>query len=331
MAEVTDLTTETDRVEETLDGAEVIGPYRKQLLEYRPTTQEEEEFITLDTRQNDWSDVALGLYEQISRETPSDTLYEGGGIAGACIDAAGNEGRLVSTDPGTGEQSIVTSGTTVKSASTPTTGGGGGGGGTVPNVTPTTPTPGNLTQLQLEIVNQAVDFLQMKPPGQKWENDNRAIDGALTNLRQKFPLKAGMAPDMWCALFTTVCVNEACKVVGAKNTCPITLGAAAAVAGKSPPTDTNPEPGDVMWKCCGGRSGHVGIVVSVSSNGSILTIEGNMSDSVAMRRYKNNQGMKFKHAGRMPHTGRARAVNGYGKLEGLAAAGYLKGGKWKTT
>lgn len=334
MAEVTDLTTETDRVEETLDGAEVIGPYRKQLLEYRPTTQEEEEFITLDTRQNDWSDIALGLYEQIARETPSEELYEGGGIAGACIDAAGNIGALVSTDPGTGEQSIVQSGTTVKSVSTPTTTTTTptttSGGGTVPNVQATSPAPGNLTELQKEIINQAVDWLQMKPPGQKWENDNVAIDGALQKLRQTFPDKSGLKPLFWCALFTTVCVNEACKVVGAKNTCPITLGAAAAVAGKNPPTDTNPEPGDVFWKCCGGKTGHVGIVVSVSSNGSILTIEGNSSDAVSMRRYKSNAGMKFKHAGRMPSTGKARAVNGYGKLEGLAAAGYLRGGKWKT-
>jgi len=329
MAEVTDLTTETDRVEENLDGAEVIGPYRRQLLEYRPATQEEEEFITIDTRQNDWSDIALGLYEQISSELPSDVLYEGGGIAGACIDpATGREGRLVSTDPGTGEQSIVSSGTTVKNVTTPTT---GGGGGTIPNVQATTPTPGNLTELQKEIVNQAVDFLLLKPPGQKWENDNRAIDSALTSLRQKFPNKSGMAPDMWCALFTTVCVNEACKVVGAKNTCPITLGASASVTGNNPPVSTIPEPGDIMWKCCGGRSGHVGIVVSVSSNGGILTIEGNMGDAVAMRRYKNNEGMKFKHAGRMPHAGKARPVNGYGRLEGLAASGYLKGGKWKTT
>ena len=322
MAEITDLTTETDKVEESLDGAQVIGSYRAQLLEYAPNTPDEEEFIEIDSRTNDWSDVAFGVYNSISRDLPSDVGYDGGGIAGACIDPASGEIRYDSSDPGSGATNIKPTGTSVKNV-TPSS------NAAVPNIVPTSSTPSNINELQKEIVNQAVDFLQKKAPGQKWENDNRAVDGALTELRQKFPNKSGMAPDMWCALFTTVVVNEACKVVGAKNTCPITLGAAQSVVGNNPPTDTNPEVGDIMWKGGGGRSGHVGIVVSVTGN-TILTIEGNSGDKVCMRKYKVG-GMKFKHAGRMPHSGKARNVNGYGKLSGLASAGYLNSGKWQTT
>ena len=324
MSETIDLTTETDKVEESLDGAEVIGPYRAQLLEYTPTNSNDEEFIEIDSRSNDWSDIALGLYNEISRDLPSDVGYDGGGIAGACVDPATGEIKYASSDPGSGASDIKQTGTTVKDVKTPTT-----TVATVPNIVATSSTPNNINELQKEIVNQAVDFLQKKAPGQKWEDNNVAVDGALTDLRKKFPSKSGMAPEMWCALFTTVVVNEACKIVGAKNTCPITLGASASVVGKNPPTDTNPEVGDIMFKTGGGRSGHVGIVVSVEGN-TILTIEGNSGDAVVMRKYKIG-GMKFKHAGRMQHTGKARNVNGYGKLSGLASAGYLNRGKWKTT
>lgn len=333
MAETTDLTTETDKIEETLDGAQVIGPYRAQLLEYNPPTQEDEEFIELDTRSNDWSDVPLAKWETISKDEPADVAYEGGGIAGACIDPATGDTVYASSDPGTGATSVVPVATTVKGQTTPST--STKPSGAIPNVQATTSAPSNINELQKEIVNQATEWLQKRPPGDKWENGeaNVAIGESLIELRKKFPDRSGMGNQMWCALFTTVCVNEACKVVGAKNTCPIVLGAAAAVTGKTPPTDSGPpEVGDIVFFPGKRPTGHVGIVVSVASN-SFLTIEGNSGDAVAMRKYKwpYTKTLKFKHAGRMPHTGKARNINGYGKLSGLASAGYLKSGNWTTT
>lgn len=335
MAEITDLTTETDKIEETLDGAQVIGAYRAQLLEYTPSTEEEEEFIELDTRNNDWSDVDVPKWNEISRDLPADKGYIGGGIAGACVDPATGEIKYASSDPGTGATNIQPISTNVKATTNQQTSNQQTSAKPVPNVTATASAPSNINELQKEIVNIAVDWLQKRAPGDKWENGeaNVAIGESLIELRKKFPDRSGMGNQMWCALFTTVCVNEACKVVGATNTCPKVLGAAAAVTGKNPPTDYGPpEVGDIVFFPGKRPTGHVGIVVSVSPS-NFLTIEGNSGDAVAMRQYKYpyRSKLKFKHAGRMPHSGKARNVNGYGKLAGLAQAGYLKGGKIKTT
>ena len=70
------------------------------------------------------------------------------------------------------------------------------------------------------------------------------------------------------------------------------FGAVAAVddwakrTGRSLPAGSTPQPGDlIVW---GGR--HIGMVESVGADGSINTIEGNSSDSVARRTYGRDGG-----------------------------------------
>lgn len=98
-----------------------------------------------------------------------------------------------------------------------------------------------------------------------------------------------MAGAPWCAYFTSWAAREAGVPVGEQGQ---GFGAVAAVdgwakrTGRSLPAGSVPQPGDlIVW---GGR--HIGIVESVGADGSIHTIEGNSSDSVARRTYGRDGG-----------------------------------------
>jgi len=98
---------------------------------------------------------------------------------------------------------------------------------------------------------------------------------------------SGVGP--WCAYFTSWAAREAGVPVGEQGQ---GFGAVAAVdgwakrTGRSLPAGSVPQPGDlIVW---GGR--HIGIVESVGADGSIHTIEGNSSDSVARRTYGRDGG-----------------------------------------
>ncbi len=90
-------------------------------------------------------------------------------------------------------------------------------------------------------------------------------------------------PGPWCAYFVSWAAREAGVPIGDAGQ---GFGAVADVwawgqkAGKSLPAGSTPQPGDlIVW------NSHIGIVESVGADGSINTIEGNSSHSVAQRTY----------------------------------------------
>jgi hypothetical protein len=95
---------------------------------------------------------------------------------------------------------------------------------------------------------------------------------------------AGSGVGPWCAYFLSWAAQQAGAPLGEQGQ---GFGAVAAVdawakrTGRSLPAGSVPQPGDlIVW---GGR--HIGMVESVGADGSIQTIEGNSSDSVARRSY----------------------------------------------
>ena len=95
---------------------------------------------------------------------------------------------------------------------------------------------------------------------------------------------AGSGVGPWCAYFVSWAANQAGAPIGEQGQ---GFGAVAAVwdwaqrTGRTVPAGSTPQPGDlIVWD---GR--HMGIVESVGADGSIQTIEGNSSDSVARRTY----------------------------------------------
>jgi hypothetical protein len=93
---------------------------------------------------------------------------------------------------------------------------------------------------------------------------------------------SGVGP--WCAYFVSWAANQAGSPIGEQGQ---GFGAVASVwdwaqrTGRTVPAGSTPQPGDlIVWD---GR--HIGIVESVGADGSIHTIEGNSSDSVARRTY----------------------------------------------
>lgn len=100
---------------------------------------------------------------------------------------------------------------------------------------------------------------------------------------------AGSGVGPWCAYFLSWAAKEAGAPLGEQGQ---GFGAVAAVddwakrTGRSLPAGSVPQPGDlIVW---GGR--HIGMVESVGADGSIHTIEGNSSDSVARRTYGRDGG-----------------------------------------
>jgi hypothetical protein len=185
-----------------------------------------------------------------------------------------------------------------------------------------TPTTKIENQLQKEIVSQALDWLYKKQPGEDWEEISKNRGEMLNTLKKEFGFKAGA--EAWCAMFGWGIVDQACKVVGAKNVIPKTAGALDLLR-KCEKTnvvivDDEPEIGAIMYRKSGEKTatGHIGIVVKVEKD-AFWTIEGNVDDKVGMVKYTaskdtapryfaNGGQMYFMWAGRMPHTGKARDV-----------------------
>ncbi len=60
--------TDVEEIEKEVDGTEVSGAYRAQLLENVVITEEEAEQARTDIRPDDWSDDLTGIYETVSAE-----------------------------------------------------------------------------------------------------------------------------------------------------------------------------------------------------------------------------------------------------------------------
>jgi hypothetical protein len=140
-----------------------------------------------------------------------------------------------------------------------------------------------MTQLGAQIVKVAQDWLAYckahgaceSPKGANW-------GGCYTDIQNAF--SAGGKGEATCAKFGWLCVSQACKDLGLKNTLPKTAGArdlkfkAATVV----PVDTNFQPGNLFYHepSPGVKStGHIGVVIEVTPSG-IRTIEANHGNCV---------------------------------------------------
>jgi hypothetical protein len=135
------------------------------------------------------------------------------------------------------------------------------------------PQGGSAGQRMLAAVQAEVGQTE-QPPG---SNDSPRIAEYRT-------ATAGSGVGPWCAYFVSWAAKQAGSPVGEQGQ---GFGAVASVmewgqrTGRALPAGTTPQAGDIIvW---GGR--HIGIVESVGPDGSINTIEGNSSDSVARRTY----------------------------------------------
>lgn len=182
-----------------------------------------------------------------------------------------------------------------------------------------------INELQKEIVAQALDWLYKKQPGVTWEEKNENTGVMLNELKKTFGFATGI--EAWCAMFGWGIVDQACKVLGAKNNLPKTAGAKALLT-QSKATNViivkdEPDIGAVMYRKSASRkaTGHIGIVVKIDDDGSFYTIEGNVDDKVGMvryipkkdtapRYYANGGAISFMWAGRQtyPATAKARDV-----------------------
>jgi len=118
-----------------------------------------------------------------------------------------------------------------------------------------------------------------QPPG---SNDSPRI----AQYRQATAGAPGPGP--WCAYFVSWAARQAGVPIGDSGQ---GFGRVDDVmawgqrAGKALPAGSTPQPGDlIVW------DEHIGIVESVGTDGSIHTIEGNSSDSVATRTYGSDGG-----------------------------------------
>jgi hypothetical protein len=95
-------------------------------------------------------------------------------------------------------------------------------------------------------------------------------------------------PGPWCAYFVSWAARQAGVPIGDSGQGYGRVDDVMAWgqrAGKALPAGSTPQPGDlIVW------DEHIGIVESVGADGSIKTIEGNSSDSVARRTYGSDGG-----------------------------------------
>jgi hypothetical protein len=180
-----------------------------------------------------------------------------------------------------------------------------------------------INELQKEIIAQALDWLYKKEPGVTWEEKTKNTGAMLNDLKKTFGFQPGK--EAWCAMFGWGIIDQACKVVGAKNNVPKTAGALA-LLNKSKATNIiivkdEPDIGALMYRKSADKeaTGHIGVVVKIDNDGSFYTIEGNVDDKVGMvryipkkdtepRYYANGGKISFMWAGRQPYTGKARDV-----------------------
>jgi hypothetical protein len=118
-----------------------------------------------------------------------------------------------------------------------------------------------------------------QPPG---SNDSPRI----AQYRQATAGAPGPGP--WCAYFVSWAARQAGVPIGDGGQGYGRVDDVMAWgqrAGKALPAGSTPQPGDlIVW------DEHIGIVESVGADGSINTIEGNSSDSVARRQYGSDGG-----------------------------------------
>ena len=118
-----------------------------------------------------------------------------------------------------------------------------------------------------------------QPPG---SNDSPRI----AQYRQATAGAPGPGP--WCAYFVSWAARQAGVPIGDSGQGYGRVDDVMAWgqrAGKALPAGSTPQPGDlIVW------DEHIGIVESVGTDGSITTIEGNSSDSVARRSYGSDGG-----------------------------------------
>jgi hypothetical protein len=118
-----------------------------------------------------------------------------------------------------------------------------------------------------------------QPPG---SNDSPRI----SQYRQATAGAPGPGP--WCAYFVSWAARQAGVPIGDSGQGYGRVDDVMAWgqrAGKALPAGSTPQPGDlIVW------DEHIGIVESVGTDGSINTIEGNSSDSVARRQYGSDGG-----------------------------------------
>ena len=141
-------------------------------------------------------------------------------------------------------------------------------------LTGTQPPAGTAGQAIVNLVSKEIGVAE-QPPG---SNDSPRI----AQFRQA---TAGSGVGPWCAYFTSWAAREAGVPLGDNGQ---GFGrvddvyAWAQKAGKAIPNGegVTPQPGDlIVW------DEHIGVVESVGADGTISTIEGNSSDSVARRSY----------------------------------------------
>jgi len=105
----------------------------------------------------------------------------------------------------------------------------------------------------------------------------------------------------WCAKFMWVVVDQTAKDFGLKTQLPKTASTSTMVSQapkKGLRVDTVPAPGSIFYRTREG-GGHVGLIIEVR-NGTIKTIEGNTSNSVAYRTHSKLSGYRFIHTEEMP-------------------------------
>lgn len=140
-----------------------------------------------------------------------------------------------------------------------------------------------ITTFTGKLVDLAFGWVQCK---ENPETPNRSA--CLTELHRLY----GDEPtdESWCAIFVWTMVNETCKIFNIENKLPKTKSTTlmkqrASNAGLR--VDKKPAPGAIFYYPRTG-GGHVGIISSIEGN-DLITVEGNVSDSVKFGRRPINQ------------------------------------------
>lgn len=201
-----------------------------------------------------------------------------------------------------------------------------------------------MTQLGREIVKVATDWLDFcRHKGACETSQNWG--GCYTDIQNAFG--PGGKRQATCAKFGWLCVNQACKNLGIKNTLPKDPGALHLRdrAAKVMPVNVTPAIGSLFYhiSTAKGSSGHIGVVTELTATG-IKTIEANHGNclvnpafSDGMFRYSwatinGTLQWKFMHTELIGSTEEIGAASeaGFGTLlvVGLIGAGITKYAGW---
>jgi len=120
-----------EEIEQEVDGTEVSGPYRAQLLENVVITDEEVELALEDTRPDDWSDNLDGTYQTLSAEGAGAIRGNGSSsiIKSPCLSSNNTGGNTNAGGTGGAGGAGGTGGGTGGAGGAGETGGGAGGTG----------------------------------------------------------------------------------------------------------------------------------------------------------------------------------------------------------